>query len=87
MWGNRFVIGVDGSRDTVIMKYAYDLWSRLKTGQVTLQQLRDLKGEVLGCYCKPQACHGDVLVAASGWADTVDSIDPGNPPSWLNEFG
>ena len=24
---------------------------------------RELKGEVLGCYCKPEACHGDVLAA------------------------
>lgn len=22
----------------------------------------ELKGKVLGCWCKPQSCHGDVLV-------------------------
>ena len=27
-----------------------------------LRQLPTLKNKVLGCYCKPQACHGDVLV-------------------------
>ena len=21
-----------------------------------------LKGKVLGCYCKPEACHGDIIV-------------------------
>ncbi len=24
--------------------------------------LPELKGKVLGCWCKPHACHGDVLV-------------------------
>lgn len=23
---------------------------------------RELKGKTLGCYCKPNACHGDILV-------------------------
>lgn len=27
-----------------------------------LARLPELKGKVLGCYCKPLACHGDVLV-------------------------
>jgi hypothetical protein len=24
---------------------------------------RDLKGKVLGCWCKPKSCHGDTLAA------------------------
>jgi hypothetical protein len=27
-----------------------------------LNDLHELKGKVLGCWCKPQACHGDVLI-------------------------
>ena len=27
-----------------------------------LSCLGELKGKVLGCFCKPKACHGDVLV-------------------------
>lgn len=27
-----------------------------------MSQIHELKGKVLGCWCKPQACHGDVLV-------------------------
>jgi hypothetical protein len=23
---------------------------------------KELKGKVLGCWCKPELCHGDVLV-------------------------
>ena len=31
-------------------------------GKHLLNDLHELKGEVLGCFCKPQSCHGDVLV-------------------------
>ena len=27
---------------------------------------------ILVCYCKPLACHGDVIVAAIGWLKTQD---------------
>jgi hypothetical protein len=58
-WGNPFHIGPDGSRDEVIAKYAE--W--IKTQPHLLWLLSELKGKTLGCYCKPAACHGDVLVA------------------------
>ena len=69
-WGNPFVIGKDGNRDEVIEKYRHHLHTQIKTGEVTLQELRDLRGLVLGCFCKPQKCHGDVLVKACEWAWT-----------------
>ena len=57
-WGNRFVIGRDGSREDVICKYRE--WI-LKNDEL-LGCLGELKDKVLGCYCKPRDCHGDVLV-------------------------
>jgi hypothetical protein len=27
-----------------------------------IDELLDLDGKVLGCWCKPDACHGDILV-------------------------
>jgi len=27
-----------------------------------LKSLPELKGKVLGCWCKPKSCHGDILV-------------------------
>lgn len=56
-WGNPFVIGRDGDRDTVIAKYREHLLS----DPDLLAALPELKGKVLGCWCKPQPCHGDVL--------------------------
>jgi hypothetical protein len=56
-WGNPYRIGIDGNRETVIAKY--ELFLRASPG--LLRALPTLRGKVLGCYCKPAACHGDVL--------------------------
>ena len=58
-WGNPFVIGRDGTREEVIGKYEKwltgnpELMARIASGELT--------GKVLGCWCAPEACHGDVL--------------------------
>ena len=57
-WGNKFVIGRDGDRAEVIRKYRE--W--VLGNDYLLSCLGELKDKVLGCYCKPLACHGDVLV-------------------------
>lgn len=63
-WGNPFVIGKDGDRDEVIRKYRAYLWEQIKEGNITYKELINLNGKVLGCYCKPKACHGDVIRSA-----------------------
>ena len=67
-WGNPFVIGRDGTRAEVIAKYKQLLWQRIKSGGVSIPDLLALDGKTLGCFCKPAACHGDVIVAAVAWA-------------------
>ena len=65
-WGNPFVIGKDGDRADVIEKYRRwimrqpDLLARAKT---------ELRGQRIACWCKPEACHGDVL------AEIADATD------------
>lgn len=61
-WGNPFVIGPDGDRDLVIAKYHRHILDRMLERPVTARYLLRLRGQRLGCYCKPAACHGDVLV-------------------------
>lgn len=56
-WHNQFVIGVDGTRSEVIAKYRDKL---LETPEL-MAALPELEHLVLGCWCKPHACHGDVL--------------------------
>lgn len=57
IWHNPFHIGRDGSRKEVIEKYR----ERLFQSPYLLKKIKELKGKTLGCYCKPQPCHGDIL--------------------------
>ncbi len=56
-WGNPFVIGRDGDREDVITKYR--AW--LLTQPHLVARLPTLRGKILGCWCRPKLCHGDVL--------------------------
>jgi hypothetical protein len=57
-WGNPFAIGRDGTRDEVIAKYREYLD---KNVVLKAQARKELRGMILGCWCAPMACHGDVL--------------------------
>lgn len=65
-WGNPFEIGRDGTREEVIAKYR--AW--VVTKPDLMKSLPELKGKVLGCWCHPKPCHGDVLV------ELVNKITP-----------
>lgn len=57
-WGNPFEVGKDGTREEVIEKYRD--W--IMNNDYLLYDIMELDGKVLGCWCKPKACHCDVLV-------------------------
>jgi hypothetical protein len=63
-WGNPFKMGPDGNRATVIEKYR----KYLLGNDELLADLGELKDKVLGCWCHPRPCHGDVL------ADLVNKV-------------
>lgn len=74
-WGNPFshLPGTKaeflvGSREEAIARYREWIQTQLEL----LRALPTLRGKKLGCYCKPKACHGDVL------AELVNQID-----SWM----
>jgi len=56
-WGNPFILGIHGDRQTVIKKYRQWLMGQARL----LSQLHELRGKTLVCFCKPFACHGDIL--------------------------
>lgn len=58
-WGNQFSIGKDGTREEVIEKYRS--WI-MKNPKLLYDVKNELKGKILGCWCSPKACHGDILV-------------------------
>lgn len=66
-WGNPFVLDKgadDQERAHVIGLYARWIMDRPDLIEAAKTELR---GKVLGCWCAPRACHGDVLeVIANG---------------------
>lgn len=56
-WGNPYVIGRDGTREEVIAKHR--VW--IKTQTQLLNNISELVGKRLACYCAPERCHGDIL--------------------------
>ena len=61
VFGNPFKIGKDGTREEVIEKYQYYLIRPEAMG--ILDRIYDLPEDaILGCYCKPKACHGDIII-------------------------
>lgn len=58
-WGNPFKIGRDGDRQECLDKY-YEYIKNSR--QDLIDALPELKGKALACWCKPKACHGDILV-------------------------
>lgn len=57
IWGNPFKISNGIARLDAIDLYRH--WLLKKPN--LLAKLPELRGKVLGCYCPPLACHGDVL--------------------------
>lgn len=65
-WGNPFT-HKEGTRADFILPTrfeaieAYGKWITEGDGRHLLKDLHELKGKILGCWCKPQSCHGDIL--------------------------
>lgn len=57
-WANPFTIKNCGSIEIAIEKYRNYILQNKKL----LESLPELKGKILGCWCKPNKCHGDVLI-------------------------
>ena len=61
-WGNPFAIGENGmDRRQVISAYRDYFKKKFIDDPQGNRDIRTLKGLVLGCHCKPEACHGDVI--------------------------
>ena len=58
-FGNDYRIGPDGTREDVIAKHKKDFYNNPELQEAVWVELR---GEIIGCSCKPLACHGDTYV-------------------------
>lgn len=57
-WGNPFRIEQEEDREAVVERYAEWLLSQ---PELVEKAKKELKGKVLGCWCSPRMCHGDIL--------------------------
>ncbi len=57
VWGNPFILPDDGEREEVIE--AYQIYLGYKPS--LSRRYDELRGKVLGCWCYPEECHGNVL--------------------------
>ncbi len=60
-FGNPFKLSKGEPRGATIEKYRVYFYNRIKTDPEFKKRVLELKGKVLGCFCKPYPCHGDVI--------------------------
>ena len=69
-YGNPYPIGRRyGDREQVVELYRHDLWRRIRSGEMPLEDLAALANKPLACWCWPRRpCHAEVLARAALWA-------------------
>jgi hypothetical protein len=56
-WANPFPVTRTRSAETAVALYA----AHLENNPTLVACIGELRGKVLGCWCKPGPCHGDIL--------------------------
>ena len=64
IWANPYKINDSTgiTRNDVLEKYRTYIIQKIENNYELKQKLLQLKGKILGCWCKPDGCHGDILV-------------------------
>lgn len=77
MWGNPFTsiqgrntkaTTVVATREESIEQYRQWLKNQIRSGCISREELAELYGKDLVCFCAPKPCHGDILIKAAAWA-------------------
>ena len=61
IWANPFKVGKEYTREESIRRYEMYIREKLES-ENSWHLLENLRGKCLGCWCKPEACHGDILL-------------------------
>jgi hypothetical protein len=69
-FGNPFRIGPGMSREDAVERFERYFVDRIEKDSEFKRRILALKGKRLGCFCKPKACHGDVIV------DWLNKMEP-----------
>lgn len=70
-WGNPFMITPHCGRSEVLLKYRAWIFHP-DQDELRNAARKELFGKVLGCYCAPLACHGDILAEIAN--ETVPAL-------------
>lgn len=62
MFANPFKVGKKHTLDESLVLYERYMRDRLDSDPDLVRQMLRLEGKRLGCWCKPNRCHGDILV-------------------------
>ncbi|QDH49270.1 hypothetical protein PHYNN_126 [Pantoea phage Phynn] len=72
-WGNPFKLGNRGESIAAFIPYFQGL---IRSGEITIAELRELDSKTLGCSCAPLPCHGDYIAhcvnVVCGKVNTLD---------------
>ncbi|MGL5583699.1 MAG: DUF4326 domain-containing protein [Cetobacterium sp.] len=58
-------------RTQALAMYEVHFIDMLKTGVITVDELKAMAGKRLGCTCKPQCCHGDTIARAVNYFNGI----------------
>jgi SH3-like domain-containing protein len=79
-YGNIYILGVHGTRPEVIAKF--DHWARTSDDPAAVwirEHVIELHEKTVGCWCAPEACHGDVLLQMAKEAFDAAQDRPTSP--------
>ena len=71
-WGNPFRVSPGQDAAQAVARYRVHLWRQIRAGEVSLEELAELHGCWLACWCVgDHSCHAEVLARAAEWAAGV----------------
>ena len=65
---NPFKIGKDGTRAKVLYLFENRVRDGIREKHFTLEFVANVYGKVVGCFCAPEPCHGDIWAYYGAWA-------------------
>ena len=75
-WGNPYKIGIHYHRTKCLAMFEGTILIRiLLTKEITYEDLLGLSGKVLGCFCAPKRCHGDIIAKYVILAEDLNKYD------------
>lgn len=60
-FGNPIRLNPGETRGSTLEKFKEYFYNRLQTDLQFKERIEALKGMTLGCFCKPNPCHGDII--------------------------